>query len=65
MPGIIEGAHFNRGMGHKFLKHISRTKVNLFIIDVNGFQLSDKFEKRTVFETLVYLNKVCLFLFFF
>jgi GTP-binding protein len=58
MPGIIEGAHFNRGMGHKFLKHISRTKVNLFMIDVNGFQLNEKFEPRSAFETLVYLNKV-------
>ena len=58
MPGLIEGAHFNRGMGHKFLKHISRTKMNLFIIDIDGFQLSNKFEKRTAFETFVYLNKV-------
>ena len=61
MPGIIEGAHFNRGMGHKFLKHISRTMINLFIIDIDGFQLSTKYEKRTAFETLVYLNKVFFF----
>ena len=53
-----EGAHLNRGMGHKFLKHISRTKVNLFMIDVDGFQLSQSFEKRSPFETVVFLNKV-------
>jgi len=57
LPGLIEGAHFNRGMGYKFLKHISRTKMNLFIIDIDGFQLSGRFEKRTAFETIVYLNK--------
>ena len=54
----IEGAHQNRGMGHKFLKHISRTKINLFMIDIEGFQLNHKYEKRTPFETLVFLNKV-------
>lgn len=54
----MEGAHENRGMGHKFLKHISRTKVNLFIVDVDGFQLNYKFHKRSAFETVVFLNKV-------
>lgn len=47
----------NRGMGHKFLKHISRTMINLFIVDVNGFQLNHKYAKRSVFETVVFLNK--------
>lgn len=45
-------------MGHKFLKHISRTKLNLFMIDIDGFQLNHKYEKRSPFETLVFLNKV-------
>lgn len=57
LPGLVEGAHMNRGMGHKFLKHISRTMINLFIVDVNGFQLNHKFSKRSVFETVVFLNK--------
>jgi hypothetical protein len=58
LPGLIEGAHYNRGMGHKFLKHISRTQVNLFVVDVNGFQLNSNFEMRSAFETVVFLNKV-------
>jgi len=40
IPGLIEGASSGKGLGLKFLKHIERTKVLAYMIDIHSEDIS-------------------------
>jgi len=55
IPGIIEGAHQGKGLGIKFLRHIERTKILLFLIDITSEDYQEDF--NTLYNELKKYSK--------
>lgn len=55
IPGIIEKAHEGKGLGHRFLRHIERNAVLLFLIPADEDDIQDKY--RILLKELEAYNK--------
>jgi GTP-binding protein len=53
IPGIIEGAHTGKGLGLRFLRHIERNSLLLFMIPADSPSIQDEYK--------VLLNELSMF----
>jgi len=65
IPGLIEGAHTGKGLGHNFLKHIQKTKLILYCISAETDDVLDAYnilnsELSSYDKKLVELPKIIL-----
>ena len=61
VPGLIPGAHENKGLGHAFLRHIRRCKVIVLLLDMAGSEGRKPWEDyRQLLQELEYYDKELL-----
>ncbi len=55
IPGLIEGASDGKGLGHQFLKHIQRTALIVYVIDINDVDIEQT--KQVLYNELVSFDR--------
>ncbi|NBR69004.1 MAG: GTPase ObgE [Verrucomicrobia bacterium] len=60
IPGLVEGAHSGKGLGHDFLRHIERCSVLLMVIDAAGTEGRDPVEDYKLLRKELRLHDVAL-----
>jgi GTP-binding protein len=45
IPGIVEGAHEGKGLGHQFLRHIERTRVLLVMVPLDSEDIQAEYDR--------------------
>ena len=50
IPGLIENAHLNKGLGIAFLKHVERSSALIYVIDISGVEGRDPFQDFLILQ---------------
>lgn len=59
VPGLVEDAHLNKGLGHAFLRHVERNRCLVFVVDVVPDNGKDPLDILNMLcrEVLIYFSK--------